>query len=162
MGEATNTILGYATWHGPVPLEERKKKKDDGDDGPRGKDMPAFVNIPVFEHMMAACTQAKKDVGFAERRDFWYLSSLAVHPDNKGKGVASKLMEFSLRELVDRDGMDAYLESTPAGWKVYERCGFEERMVLPRMEGEYVMRIGVRPAMGKGKGNGGVAVDGEE
>lgn len=114
--------------------------------------MPDFVKIAAFEEMMADFGKAKKDMGFADRSDYWYLRGLAVHPDHQGKGVASKLMEWSLREYVDRDGTEAYLESSPAGWKTYARCGFEERMVVPRMEGKYVMKIGVRPALAKSNG----------
>lgn len=146
--EATYKIVGHASWHGPVPYSEKDASR------PRWEGMPEFVKVAVFEEMMEAFDQAKKQTGFAGRSDYWYLRGLAVHPDHQGKGIASKLMEFSLREFVDRDGTEAYLESSPAGWKTYLRCGFKEKMQLSRLEGKYMMRVMVRPA--KAKTNGAV------
>lgn len=144
--EANGEIVGVIGWHGPVP-----QKKDEG---PRWDGQPSFVNLAVHEALMAEFSRAKKETGFAERSDFWYLQSCAVHPDHWGRGIAEKMMRSTLRELIDRDGLEAYLESSPMGKMLYARCGFEERMQLSQMDGKYVMTIMVRPAQPKTNGVG--------
>jgi GNAT superfamily N-acetyltransferase len=55
----------------------------------------------------------------------YYLSLLATHPDHRGKGIGMALLEHNL-ELIDAEGMAAYLESSnPANDRRYAAVGFE-------------------------------------
>jgi ribosomal protein S18 acetylase RimI-like enzyme len=55
----------------------------------------------------------------------WYLPLIGVDPSQQGNGVGSALMKHAL-EIVDRDHMPAYLESSnPKNVSLYERHGFE-------------------------------------
>ncbi len=54
-----------------------------------------------------------------------YLSLLGTHPDHRGAGHGMRLLADNL-ELIDGQGMPAYLESTnPADDARYGRLGFE-------------------------------------
>jgi ribosomal protein S18 acetylase RimI-like enzyme len=56
---------------------------------------------------------------------YWYLSTLATHPDWQGQGLASKVMQPVL-EQCDADHVIAYLESTKkTNVPFYHRHGFE-------------------------------------
>jgi GNAT superfamily N-acetyltransferase len=58
-------------------------------------------------------------------REHFYLSLLGTHPASRGGGLGMALLAENL-ELVDREGMPAYLESTnPANVRRYESVGFE-------------------------------------
>jgi ribosomal protein S18 acetylase RimI-like enzyme len=55
----------------------------------------------------------------------WYLSAVAAMPERRGGGLGTTLLAASL-EVVDRDGLPAYLESSnPRNITLYERHGFE-------------------------------------
>jgi GNAT superfamily N-acetyltransferase len=55
----------------------------------------------------------------------YYLTLLATHPDHRGKGIGMALLEHNL-ELIDAEGMAAYLESSnPANVPRYASVGFE-------------------------------------
>lgn len=52
------------------------------------------------------------------------VSSMTVHPDYQGRGIAKRLLLQGL-ELAGEAGQDVYLESTPSGKGLYQRMGFE-------------------------------------
>ncbi|KAM3420996.1 hypothetical protein BST61_g1422 [Cercospora zeina] len=138
--ETTGEVVGYAGWNGPAaepvghaPTEGR----------------PTWVNIEPLDEFLSAIEASRKELGYADRTDYWYLQSLAVHPDHWGKGVAGKLLQYSLQELVDRDGAEALLEATPAAKRIYARWGFQEVKQLPMMNGQYISTVMVRPAQQK-------------
>lgn len=55
----------------------------------------------------------------------WYLCAIGTHPEARGRGAASSLLEERLA-VCDRDGLPAYLESSNASnLPLYERHGFE-------------------------------------
>ncbi|KAK1765087.1 acyl-CoA N-acyltransferase [Phialemonium atrogriseum] len=53
------------------------------------------------------------------------LDYLAVHPDNKGKGVATALVESGIR-AAEEMGVDIFMLAFKAGLGVYKRLGFQE------------------------------------
>jgi GNAT superfamily N-acetyltransferase len=57
-------------------------------------------------------------------RPHYYLSMLGTHPDRRGEGIGMALLSDGL-ELIDAEGMPAYLESSNAANDPrYERLGF--------------------------------------
>jgi GNAT superfamily N-acetyltransferase len=59
-------------------------------------------------------------------RPHYYLSLLGTHPDHRGRGLGMALLAENL-ELIDAEGMPAYLESTnPSNEARYERVGFRK------------------------------------
>ena len=91
-----------------------------------------------------------------DRRDYWFLASMAVHPDHQGRGIASQLVSHGLK-LVDADGAECYLEATPSGRRVYERAGFVVKAEIPQLDGKYALVVMVRPAVSAAQGNGPIA-----
>jgi predicted N-acetyltransferase YhbS len=56
---------------------------------------------------------------------FAELDYLAVHPENKGKGVATALVESGLKQ-AEAMGVDVFIMAFKAGRGVYARLGFRE------------------------------------
>lgn len=62
---------------------------------------------------------------FRPAQRHWYLPMIGVDPAHQGAGVGTALMTEALK-AVDRDGLNAYLESSnPKNISLYERHGFE-------------------------------------
>lgn len=55
------------------------------------------------------------------------------------------LMRYGL-DAADRDGLDVYLESTPAALEFYKRLGFDALDEIPLLEGKYVLTAMMRKA----------------
>ena len=53
------------------------------------------------------------------------LDYLAVHPDNKGKGIATALVASGVRQ-ADKMGLPIFVMAFKAGRGVYARLGFKE------------------------------------
>ncbi|KAK1477537.1 acetyltransferase, partial [Colletotrichum cuscutae] len=47
------------------------------------------------------------------------------HPDHKGKGIATILVQEGIR-LAEETGIDVFILAFPAGLNVYKRLGFKE------------------------------------
>jgi len=54
----------------------------------------------------------------------WHLKGLGVAPDFQGKGIGSQMVKFYY-DIVDRDMIEAYLETGPDNVRFYERFGFK-------------------------------------
>ena len=52
------------------------------------------------------------------------LDHLAVHPDHRGQGIASMLIESGVRE-AQKMGLDIFIHAFKAGLGVYQRAGFK-------------------------------------
>jgi len=79
--------------------------------GPR-----AAVYFELFERFDAAHPRSEPH---------YYLSLLGTHPDHRGHGIGMALLKHDL-ELIDAEGMPAYLESSnPANNDRYAAVGFE-------------------------------------
>ncbi|OZJ04495.1 hypothetical protein BZG36_02668 [Bifiguratus adelaidae] len=59
-------------------------------------------------------------------RTYIVLELLATLPEYQGKGVGSMLLRWGC-EQADRDGLQLYLDASPAGKPLYEKHGFLER-----------------------------------
>ena len=80
--------------------------------------------------LMVAETEARV-VGFAV---LWFaadegeLGDLAVHPDDRERGIGGLLLDRSIREAIDRGARFLYLEvreANPEARRMYDEAGFE-------------------------------------
>jgi GNAT superfamily N-acetyltransferase len=77
-----------------------------------------------------------------------YLSLLGTHADHRGRGLGMGLLAAGL-ELVDRDGLPAYLESTNNdNDRRYARLGFEPLGVVEMPNGHRVTTMWREPRPG--------------
>ncbi len=53
------------------------------------------------------------------------LSNLTTHPEDQGRGAGTILTTWGCK-VADDHGVPTYLQSTPAGYQTYKKCGFEE------------------------------------
>ena len=51
------------------------------------------------------------------------LSWCVVLPEQQRRGIGQALMSWGLSR-TDKAGLESYVEATPAGRKLYERCGY--------------------------------------
>jgi len=114
---------------------------------------PAGCDILLANHFFSNLIQSRKRI--MNPRPYWYLEIIATRPDCQGKGAAGKLLRWGL-ERADQQGVEAYLEASPAGKPIYEHFGFKEveRLVVDldgrdpcgTGEKEFVEVMMVRPA----------------
>ncbi|KAF8199840.1 acyl-CoA N-acyltransferase [Mycena galopus ATCC 62051] len=157
---ATGALLGYARWKLP-----KSHTTTPGSDAPEWaasqiaevKDAGELAKIEATaESAWWKPGQAAPDTEAGAKRDvivckkpYLVLDYLAVHPENKGKGVATALVESGLRE-ADRMGVPVFILAFKAGRGIYERLGFKEvdRVVQDDSQwggpGEYAVYLMVR------------------
>lgn len=69
-----------------------------------------------------------------------HLNTLAVLPAYQRRGIATRLMEWGV-DMADQLGFPCFVEATPAGRPLYQRCGFViEEEVLPVMPTKFADR----------------------
>jgi predicted N-acetyltransferase YhbS len=77
--------------------------------------------------------------------NFAGLEYLAVHPENKGKGIATLLVESGMKE-AEKLGLDIFILACKPAWGLYSRLGFrvEDELVQDDSmyggDGEFGMR----------------------
>jgi GNAT superfamily N-acetyltransferase len=60
-----------------------------------------------------------------KERGYLYMAILAVEPKVQRMGVGRKLLEWGL-DMADREGLEAFIEASPAGKPLYEKMGWRE------------------------------------
>ncbi|KAL0253280.1 hypothetical protein SLS55_010252 [Diplodia seriata] len=110
-------VAGFAAWVRPGQGEGVGNAAN-----PTGE-VPRCVRREFFEAQPKLMEEAKKRV-LGDTRDFWYLASLATHPDHQGKGIGAALVRWGI-EQGEKDGVPVYLEATPRGFFLYKKMGFE-------------------------------------
>ncbi|KXS94697.1 hypothetical protein AC578_10374 [Pseudocercospora eumusae] len=139
------------SWNGPTAQDQLDTTTD------RYPGAPDFFDKKHYDDLNALVTEYRKKV-MGDRKDYWSLASMAVHPEHQGRGIASRLVADGLK-LVDADGAECYLEATPSGRKVYEKAGFvvKAEIPLPQLDGKYSLVVMVRPAKSASASNGSIA-----
>ncbi|KAK1496930.1 acetyltransferase [Colletotrichum abscissum] len=128
----TGELVGYARWELPaghrdaaawagskiaedaVSPEERRAIQERSD---------AAWWEPIDMDGIDDCVPQKMRI-LAEK-PYISLDYLAVHPDHKGKGIATILVQEGIR-LAKETGIDVFILAFPAGLNVYKRLGFKE------------------------------------
>ncbi|KAF2810222.1 acyl-CoA N-acyltransferase [Mytilinidion resinicola] len=119
---AGGRIAGSSGWTRltkETEAEEAEKKKKEEEE----EKLPACADAVVLKRIMEAM-EAMKKKWTGEMEAVWYLGHLATDPDYQRQGIGKGLLKWGCDE-ADKEGIYAYLESTPAGRKLYESMGFE-------------------------------------
>ncbi|KAK2013796.1 acetyltransferase [Colletotrichum eremochloae] len=126
----TGALLGYARWVLPAGYEGAVEWADSqiadvSDEEKRAikERSDAAWWEPISMNEIDDCTPEKRRI-LAEK-PYINLDYLAVHPENKGKGVATALVENGIR-LAEKMGVDIMILAFEAGLNVYKRLGFKE------------------------------------
>lgn len=145
-------IIAYAKWNVPVLVDGKLSGGgDDADDmpvWPEGADAELCNDVfPYFARERKKnmgerphyCTFLPVSFPFHPRERLsgcpcqnphsilmWVtdLEIVATLPEHQGKGAAGKLIRWGL-ERADREGLEAYLEASPAAVPIYEHYGFK-------------------------------------
>ena len=97
----------------------------------------AAVILDAFERL---------DQAHPHEPEHYYLSLLGTHAEHRGRGLGMGLLAATL-ELVDREGMPAYLESTNNdNDRRYARLGFEPFGVVELPNGHRITTMWREPA----------------
>ncbi|KAI1454800.1 acyl-CoA N-acyltransferase [Annulohypoxylon moriforme] len=132
---ATGALVGYARWILPAgrstggggPEWASAQVPDVGDD----------EKIQYEELAESAWWNGRKEMRHIDdkndvvmdrilsEKSYIKLDYLAVHPDNKGKGIATALVQSGIRYATEV-GIPIFVMSYKAGRGVYERLGFRE------------------------------------
>jgi ribosomal protein S18 acetylase RimI-like enzyme len=70
---------------------------------------------------------------------------MAVHPEYQRRGIGRRLLAEACK-LANKAGQDLYLESTPAGTKLYLNAGFERIGEIELLNGQYELACMMRKA----------------
>ncbi|KAI1388509.1 acyl-CoA N-acyltransferase [Hypoxylon trugodes] len=132
----TGALVGYARWILPP---SHFNAKDGGPEWPEAQ-TPEVTDEEKrqFEELAkSAWWGGRRDMsGIDDKNDvvmdrilaerpYIKLDYLAVHPENKGKGIATALVESGIRH-AEKIGVPIFVMSYKAGRGVYERLGFKE------------------------------------
>ncbi|KAJ6571102.1 hypothetical protein B0H19DRAFT_1231054 [Mycena capillaripes] len=104
---ATGALLGYARWKVPGTKEAE------------------WLDAQVKDVESEAERQGIEERANGARSHSKVLEYLAVHPNNRGKGIATALVESGMRQAKTM-GLPVFIQALKAGRGVYERLGFKE------------------------------------
>jgi ribosomal protein S18 acetylase RimI-like enzyme len=119
------TPIAYSKWNSPT-----SKKLPGPEDLP---EWPEGSDVELANHFFGTLVSKRRE-NMGERKH-WYLELLATRPEWHGKGAGSQLLRWGL-ERADEEGLEAYIEASPAGKSLYEKKGYREigRLVIPAKE----------------------------
>jgi ribosomal protein S18 acetylase RimI-like enzyme len=134
---ATGDLVGYVGMLAPKKTRPESESSVDGwhASAPANTDLALFAAfVGKLEEMQERLMGRRDDYWCKFRRGMMFgglanaltavVSSMAVHPDYQGQGIAKRLLLKGL-ELADEAGEDVYLESTPGAKGLYLKVGFE-------------------------------------
>ncbi|KAI0401787.1 hypothetical protein F4802DRAFT_609096 [Xylaria palmicola] len=139
-GEATEKerIVGLAIWTHmkDIPSEELEAVEKAHEVWPDVNDRRFMARL--WRDYVQPRTRAIRD---SRGRGVYVLELLAIHPDYQGLGAGTALVTWGTK-AADELRVTAVVESTPAGRRVYEKCGLRadiEEMVFDA-NGEFADR----------------------
>ncbi|KAF2832774.1 hypothetical protein CC86DRAFT_399438 [Ophiobolus disseminans] len=83
---------------------------------------PPELRIDALTSLFAPLRSAQAEI-MGTSEPYFMLNSLATHPEQQGRGAASVMLDWGLRE-ADLRGLRTYLDATSVARSVYERRGF--------------------------------------
>ncbi|KAJ3180492.1 hypothetical protein HDU87_002001 [Geranomyces variabilis] len=137
----TGDMVTFGVWIRPLTAEERQDVKNKAAAGP---DPEAPVDDAMDKEFMSAFRRemAASHERTMGHRPHWYLELLVTHPRHQGIGAGGAIIRWGF-DKAREDKVTAYLESSAAGFKLYEHMGFKTigevrvwdgKAVLPCME----------------------------
>ncbi|KUI72740.1 Puromycin N-acetyltransferase [Cytospora mali] len=115
-------IVGFARWvlvKEPLP----KEKWDIPFQPLASEELGEGSNIEVHNYRESGLHELKKK--WIKGEPCLHLGILACSPHHQRIGAGSALVEWGT-SFADREGMTTWLESSPAGYRLYRRFGFED------------------------------------
>lgn len=123
-------LVGTATWQridSSTQSEIPEKKK-------KAEEKPTLLNR-FFVQMDVTRENAMKG------KEYWFLKLLAIDPKYQRKGLGTMLVKWGT-ERSNKEGIDAWLESSPMGKGAYLKAGFRvlgmDKIDHPRAKKGYV------------------------
>ncbi|EST04854.1 GNAT domain protein [Kalmanozyma brasiliensis GHG001] len=125
-----SVLVGQATWqrldeHSPLDapeMEEQEKKE------------------PVLIHRFMAQIHRTRET-LMKGKTYWFLKVLTIDPKFQRKGLGTLLVKWGTKR-ADREGVNAWLESSPMGKGAYLKAGFRvlgmDRVDEPRAKKGYL------------------------
>ncbi|HAS09088.1 MAG TPA: hypothetical protein DCS55_00990 [Acidimicrobiaceae bacterium] len=87
--------------------------------------VPCFWSV-VGHHPVAAVRVLAAVLRQRPREPHWYLTHLAVRPDDQGRGLGRALLQWGI-ERADEEGVGTYLETTnPDNLSFYRAAGYSQ------------------------------------
>jgi ribosomal protein S18 acetylase RimI-like enzyme len=125
-----SSAVGFAKWNSPSFTKQPPSIPT--------PTWPAGAKVAVADEFFEKLVTAH--VAAMEARPHWYLEMLGTLPRAQGQGAGTALLAHGC-EMADREGLEAYLEASPSGLKLYEKYGFEK---VGLMEVEWEEKEGER------------------
>lgn len=132
------TFIGFAKWNAPPPAAPGSMHPSPPplpDNWPEDGD-PALANV-FFKKLSDMHEEIMGD------RPHWYLEIIVTKTEHQGKGAGGMMMRWGV-EKADEDGVESYLDATPEGKPLYEKCGFRDELVWPFFNDTYKHSFMVR------------------
>ncbi|TLS22846.1 uncharacterized protein PpBr36_06440 [Pyricularia pennisetigena] len=140
-------LVAFSKW--TLFRRERSREEWDVETPPMTVEMLGEGSDPeVFNAFIGAMNEYKKKAIQGQRH--LHLGILACSPKYHRIGAGGALLRRGL-ELADAEGLPTFLESSPEGYKLYKRHGFED---LWAFDLELTQRWGVTPQPGVNWGHG--------
>lgn len=114
--DAADTPVAFAKWIAPLAP------------GTPAPPMPAESDWPANQPAAAAFFKKLADMHeqlVGRDRPHWFLEMMVVRGEDQGRGAGGLMMAWGAAR-ADQDGVEAYLDATPAGKSLYERFGFRD------------------------------------
>lgn len=133
--QSTQEIAAVAQWAVPAEVDgnityeettEDSAERQQFEDEAYRRSLPESSNKDLVMAFSLGLRQLREDT--LRRRQHFLLENLATHPDHRGMGLASRLIEWAY-SLADKQQVLVYLDTAsdnPAA-RLYKKLGFEEQ-----------------------------------
>ncbi|KAF2640364.1 hypothetical protein P280DRAFT_470040 [Massarina eburnea CBS 473.64] len=135
----TEDVIAGARWtyHRPANPAAKERTWDEVDKELVAPDPYPETNIGVWNGIFDLFYASKREI--MGTRSYFSLDTLVTDEKHYRRGAGGLLLEWGLKR-ADEEGVEAYLESSPMGRKLYERYGFvavkEVSLDLKRWDGD--------------------------
>jgi GNAT superfamily N-acetyltransferase len=113
-------MLGVAAWYWVENPSTSKQNIPWGDPSPG-------VHLECYDASLGVLRRWRLNYFRELNQPFVYMAILTVVPEVQRRGVGSALLREGLKE-VDRRGLPAFIEASPAGLGLYKKFGWEEML----------------------------------
>jgi len=131
----TGEVAAVAQWampapgsteeHPPETAEQKAERQRFEDEGYRNR-LPESSNKDLIMEFTVGLRELREEV--LRGRKHFLLENIATHPEHRGKGLASKLIEWVFPQADEQKAV-VYLDtaSDNSAMRLYKKLGFEEK-----------------------------------